>query len=222
MFPSMRHLDMPMRLAHLSKLGFDPAVIFDVGAAHGSWAREVAGIWPKAKIFGFEPNLSEVPSLKATQRDLPQFQFRRCFLGPERGVVKYEPAGTRTSLIDECADGTGSAEAPMEVLDELIAGGELPVPQFVKLDVQGFELQVLAGARRLLEQTQAVMLEVAMYDSDRSVPTAAEVIAFMTSRHFAWYDVAGIVRRPKDDALWQMDLLFLKADHALRSSKLYG
>src|SRR5688572_21757131 len=83
--PSMRHLDMGRRLAHMKRLGFDPAVIVDVGAATGKWARMAAGIWPAAQIFGVEPNESNVAALEVARQEMPRFTFVRGFLGAQPG-----------------------------------------------------------------------------------------------------------------------------------------
>lgn len=221
MIPSLRHLDMDRRLMHLAHLGFDPRVIYDVGAAHGDWTRMAASIWPRARIFGFEPNRSEEENLNATSRDFPQFTFRRCFLGPQAKTVRYTPRGTQTSLAEREIPSGESDVAEMCSIDPLIAAGELTPPDFMKLDVQGFELEVLSGAQQALRHAQGVLLEVSLYDSDAGIPTADAVIAYLLERDFVWYDIAGAIRRPVDDALWQMDLLFLQRDHPLRMVKTY-
>ena len=46
------------------------------------------------------------------------------------------------------------------MLDELLASGRVPQPQFMKLDVQGFELEVLKGATKMLQAAEVVLLEV--------------------------------------------------------------
>jgi FkbM family methyltransferase len=223
----MRHLDMPRRLAHLKALGFSPRVIFDVGAATGDWAHLAARIWPDARVVGFEPNASNTADLERCRRELPHFDFRTCFLGPERRTVEYKDRGTQTSLYGldgfDAADAGVQTRAEMASIDGLVASGEVPSPELIKIDVQGFELDVLRGAEQVLAgQCQAVLAEVNFYKSHPQMPTADEVIAFMRERGFAWYDTAGLLRRPLDDALWQMDLLFVRRDHALRSSALFA
>jgi FkbM family methyltransferase len=225
--PSMRHLDMPRRLAHLKAVGFAPRVIFDVGAATGDWARLAARVWPDARVVGFEPNASNAADLERCRRELPHFDFRNCFLGPEKRTVEYKDRGTQTSLYGldgfTPADAGAAARADMVSLDELVAAGDVPRPDLIKIDVQGFELDVLRGAERVLaDGCQVVLAEVNFYKSHPQLPTADEVIAFMRERGFAWYDTAGLLRRPLDDALWQMDLLFVRSDHELRRSHHYA
>lgn len=222
----MRHLDMPRRLAHFKAIGFAPRVIYDVGAAAGDWARLAAGIWPDAEIVGFEPNGSNAPDLERCRADLPHFDFRTCFLGAERRNVEYTDRGTQTSLYGldgfTAADQGTPARADMATIDALVEAGDAPRPDLIKIDVQGFELDVLRGAERVLaDGCQAVLVEVNFYKSHPQIPTADEVIDFLRGRGFAWYDTASMLRRPLDDALWQMDLLFVRRDHPLRASAVY-
>jgi hypothetical protein len=106
----------------------------------------------------------------------------------------------------------------MLVLDELIAEGKVPRPDFLKLDVQGYELEVLKGGERALSSTRAVLLEVSFIPFFERMPVALDVVNFMAARGFMWYDVLGIYRRRSDDALMQMDVMFVpKADPLRRS-----
>lgn len=212
--PSMRHLDMRMRLVHMARLGFAPKMIIDIGAAQGHWTRMSASIWPGAKIFGVDPNASNVPMLEQTKRDLPQFDYLRAFLGPEEKLVRYHDSGDQTSLY-EPTDSAARDEAPMVTLDSVLPRLPGP-PDFLKLDVQGFELGVLKGGARAMESCEAALLEVNFLPLFDGMPLAADVFAFMRDRGLECYDVMGIYRRPEDDALGQLDLMFLRARHALR------
>jgi FkbM family methyltransferase len=210
--PSMRHLDMPFRLKTLAQNGFQPRVIFDIGAASGDWARLAAGIWPSARIHGFEPNQRERASLERTKRELPAFDFTLCFLGSEPKRVQYDDQGTSTSVLN----GAGTQTAEMRVLDELVRSGAAPRPEFLKLDVQGYELEVLRGGEEALAGARGALLEVSFTEFASGVPLVAEVVAFMAQRGFVWYDAMGIYRSLEDDALLQMDAMFLRREDPLR------
>jgi FkbM family methyltransferase len=226
--PSLRHLDMPRRMAHLKSLGFAPRVILDVGSATGDWARLAAGIWPDARVVGFEPTRADEPALRRASADLPNFTFHRCFLGAERKRVQFIAAGDGTTALGATAADLGQTlpvktdaevnEAEILLLDDLVSSGAVPQPDLIKIDVQGFELEVLRGARQALAGCQGVLVEVNLMRFASEMPTADEVIDFLRQHGFAWYDIAGALRRPLDDALGQMDLIFLRADHPLRSS----
>ena len=213
--PSMRHLDMPMRLRALRQSGFEPGVIHDIGAARGEWARLAASVWPHAAIVGFEPNARERAALDATASALVKFSYHLCCLGERAGEIRYEDKGTQTSVLD-AGGALGAAVSPMHRLDALIAEGRVAGPDFLKLDVQGYELEVLRGAEQAMRGARAVLLEVSFEEFFPGVPTVENVVAFMDARGYAWHDVMGIIRRPDDDCLFQMDVLFVKKDDVLR------
>jgi FkbM family methyltransferase len=214
--PSLRHLDLPRRVAHLRTVGFMPSVIYDIGAASGDWARLAGKTWPEASIFGFEPNRREHDNLEQARKDVPKFQYRHAFLGPEPGTASYVDRGHQTSLLSAGGRSADSAQtAPVLVLDQLITDGSMPPPDLMKLDVQGFELQVLSGAEQAMKHSQAIILEISFYEFEPNCPLADEVIAFLKARSFVIYDVMSILRRESDDALAQMDMMFIKAGHPL-------
>lgn len=217
--PTMRHLDMQRRLSHMRALGFMPTSILDVGAASGLWSRMVAKIWPEARILGVEPNARNVPSLEEAGRQLPSFEYWRGFLGEGRKTVAYSDRAAQTSLLDATANAAADASADMITLDELLRQRQFPGPDFIKLDVQGYELAVLSGGPEALTRCQAVLMEVSHMRFFDGMPTADEAIDYMRERGFAWYDVMGIYRRPSDDALAQLDLMFVRQDHPLRRSR---
>ena len=79
---------------------------------------------------------------------------------------------------------------------------------FLKLDVQGYELEVLRGASNLLCQTQFVYLETSLIQTNEECPVFFEVINYLSEKGFRLLDFCSQVRR-KDGALWQTDLLFI-------------
>ena len=68
---------------------------------------------------------------------------------------------------------------PMTTLDRLIKEAALAGPDLIKLDVQGYELPVLCGARRALRSVQAVMMEVNLIEVYRGAALLDEMVAFM-------------------------------------------
>ena len=214
LIPTMRHLDMWARLHHLADLGVKPEVIFDIGAAQGAWAERASRIWPDARIIGFEPNASRVPELEATRARVPNFSYQRCLLGATTGEVEYVDSLDQTSLYDRAATGPKTT-ARMLTLDSLLRDGVIPAPGFMKLDVQGYELEVLKGGQRALGTAHAVLLEVSVYHLSPEMPLVLDVLNYMHANGFFWYDIAGLLRRPSDDAMTQMDFLFLRRDHPL-------
>ena len=95
----------------------------------------------------------------------------------------------------------------VERIDSFLCPGDAPT--FVKLDVEGFELEALRGAGTLFGRTELFVVEVAMYRFIER-PVFHEVVAFMAERGYLVYDIAGFIRRPYDGAVGLMDLCFAR------------
>ena len=73
-----------------------------------------------------------------------------------------------------------------------------------------------------MEKTEAVLVEVSVVATNRNAPLFDEVIRFMKERGFALYDICSFFRRPSDNLLYQMDVIFVRdtslllEDRALR------
>src|SRR5262249_46879763 len=101
---------------------------------------------------------------------------------------------------------------PTQTLDRVRSEIGLKPPHFLKLDVQGYELEVLRGAPQTLDKTEAVLLEVSLLEYNAGAPLAAEVIADLDRRGFALFDICSQTRRQSDDTLFQSDLIFVRKD----------
>jgi len=71
----------------------------------------------------------------------------------------------------------------MTTLDEAVTS-DSEGPVFLKLDVQGYELEVLRGGNNLLSKTEVVVLECSLIEYNTGAPLIADVISFMKDRGF--------------------------------------
>lgn len=92
----------------------------------------------------------------------------------------------------------------------------------IKLDVQGAELQVLSGAKRTLQETEAVLLEVMLFGTMIGGPQLFDVVSRIKELGFVGYDVCGFLYRPLDNALSQIDMVFVRENGLFRRSHAYA
>ncbi|MGH7214919.1 MAG: FkbM family methyltransferase [Tepidisphaeraceae bacterium] len=203
---------MDAAIMHLAAVGFAPSVVFDVGAGKGYWAQRFAWRWPEAHFFCLEPLPADAPQLgEACAVDL-RLHFVPCAVGDAPGEVAMNAAevADSSSLLTADESGANIVRVPVETLDGLIDADRVPAPDLIKIDVQGFEMHVLRGARkRALESAEVVLIEVNLYAFAPGTPLAHEVMAFMVEAGFRLYDIAGLLRRPLDGALGQVDFVFV-------------
>jgi FkbM family methyltransferase len=175
--------------------GFAPSLIFDVGASDGWWSSQVRPIFPDAQFVLVEPRDTGVPGAV------------RAAVGAREGIVTLTDWDTASTVMAVDAHGAAQCEVPMITLDRLAE--RFGVPDFVKLDVEGAEIEALEGARTLFGLTELFQIEVALYRfTDR--PIFHEVVAYMAERDYFVYDIASSIRRPYDGAIGLMDLCFAR------------
>lgn len=177
--------EIPRALERLAGLGFSPAHILDVGAYRGDFARECLRLWPDARISSFEPLPSRAADLEALAQSHPRIRVHRCLVSAEvRAKVALHEAETASSVLTEWQPNQFPVhEYPMETIDHLLAvDASAPPPDFLKIDVQGYELEVLKGAERSLSSLRAVLTEVNLLDIHQDVPLLDRLVAWLSAR----------------------------------------
>lgn len=218
--------DMKAFLEDIKARGLDPRAVLDVGVWRAEWSQMAASVFPDAEFYLVEP-LNEHPELVEQFLNAhPKAHFFQVAAGAiaETRDIRRHPhsqfSGSSFYIPDVGGPDMGDAlPVPVVLLDDLVASHRVAcVPDLVKLDVQGFELEVLRGATSFLGATEVFILEVsllAMHGAE--APLLAEVIGFMEERNYVAYDLPGFHRRPRDGVLAQVDIAFVKADSTLRA-----
>jgi len=132
----------------------DSEVFVDCGAYDGD---SIQSFLEEAKnnfthIYGFEPDPANFVKLKETVSLLPKrdlISVRRAAVGATPGIVTFSGEGSEASRV-----GTGDMEVECVVLDEILAGTR---PTYIKMDIEGSELEALTGARRIIERHSPVL-----------------------------------------------------------------
>ncbi len=148
----------------IAGLDFTGQTVFDIGGDQGIYtlffARKVG---ETGKVFTFEPNPTSYRHI-VTNVELNGFknvQVKNIALGDKPGNVTlvfpaFDPGrGSADAGITQQITGEGTAQTiqtPLDTADSLISGGELPPPDFAKIDVEGFERPVLVGMRETIDK----------------------------------------------------------------------
>jgi FkbM family methyltransferase len=212
--------DMEAALQHLVDKGFRPKVVVDIGSAKGYWTLNAAWRWKSAEFFMIDPLAESEPDLKKICED-PRFHYILSAVGKEPGelLMNVTPDCDGSSLLEfpnPVAD--RQRRVPIETLDRLIESGRIKPPQFVKLDVQGFEMNVLEGGAKLFESAEVFIIEVNFFEFMPGCPRVQDIITYMAGRGFYPFDFAGFLRRPHENDLGQADIVFVRKDSPLVAS----
>lgn len=222
-----RRLDVPaipIALERLGRNGFTPELIFDVGAYHGHFAVSALTVWPAARVACFEPLRHACERIEEVRTRFSNIAIHATLVGAtEEAGVDMHVAQTSSSLLSDAHNASYPVETfPQTTLDATIRKAYAGrAPDLLKLDVQGFEMQVLRGCSESVGDVRVILTELNLLDLHENVPLLDEVVAWLAARDFVAYDICGMTRRPLDDALWQADMIFVRKDDALRRDKGY-
>lgn len=211
-------------LNNLKAQGFSPRFIVDIGAYRGDWSREAAAIFPEARLLIVEANPQQEADVAAAARAIgSRAEYALQLLGPEarEDVVFYQVTAGSSVLEELTTLPRTTIRLPMNTLDRLLEKYSWSPPLLLKLDVQGFELEVLQGGAQALAAAEVVVLETSLLEYNRGGPLLDEVIGFMKRAGFLAYDICGQLRRQTDLVLFQVDLVFCREQSQLRRHKKF-
>ena len=211
-------------LYDLKLRGFECSHILDVGAHSAVWARTAKKVFPDAVIYLIEPLKELESNLRKFTEDYPSSKYFLNGAGSKEETLymTVSEALEGANFLQEeniyLKNSSVQREIKIITIDSLIQKKEIEIPQLVKMDIQGFELEALKGADLLFGKTEAFILEASFYEFIKGTPLVSEVITFMSDKGYELYDFAGFLRRPYDRALGQMDICFARKNGFLRSS----
>ena len=212
-----REIGMEPCLKGLVTRGFRPSHVLDIGAATGDWTQLALRYWPQASYFLMEPLEERRERLAEVGRQHPNVRFTlsaagACSCELPIGIVPDDLDGSSFLYSDI------SRLVSVKAVDDLLLSGEVKQPQFIKIDVQGYERSVLKGAERTISSCPLILLESQFFPFEPSMWLMDESIAWMGDQGFRPYEVVDVLRRPYDGAMGQCDLLFVRENHWLVSS----
>lgn len=205
----------------LKKREMSYKTILDGGANVGQFSRAAAEMFPESKIIAFEP-LPEIAERfrKNLSNCRDRVRLVRTALGRRNGKVlfhrnSHSHSSSALSLhqnhriaFPDAVD-ISTLKVPLATLDGALKGEGLGRPALLKLDLQGFELEALRGAERLLRMIDVVLLEVSLKPMYQGEPTFTKIEKFLRARGFKFEVALDCLRDHKGRGL-QMDALFLR------------
>jgi len=202
---------------------FEVDLVLDVGANAGQFASELRLVGYRGNLVSFEPLSAAHKALSEVAGRDPKWRVHpRGAIGDYDGEIEINISGNSvsssvlpmTELCSSAAKGSaymGIESTPLRRLDsvapEYLAKSRRP---FLKIDTQGFEWQVLDGARETLPHVQGVHCElslVTLYDGQH---LWEEMIERLRQEGFTLWSIQKGFTDPRDGRTLQVDASFFR------------
>jgi len=200
------------------------ASVVDVGANVGQFSLLVRGLHPGANIIAFEPLPDAAEKFRKVFAGDSRVRLHEAAISPEQGTATMHvsaaadsssllPIGARQSELFPGTEEVGTAEVVVGPLDAFVSVEDITAPALLKIDVQGFDLEVLRGSAPLLAKFSYVYVEASFERLYENQALAGDVAAFLEAHGFeesGRYNIA----HTHDGKPIQADFLFRRSDKA--------
>ncbi len=182
-------------IEHRHLVELQARTVIDAGAHHGQFALLALELFPAAGILAFEPLREPRRRFLAALQGEPRVRLYPMALGSRAGEERMLVAAR-----DDCSSLRHATAAQLEMaersqpvaseavrvvaLDEVLARQALIPPVLLKIDVQGYELEVLQGADGVLGQIDAVYVEASFRELYAGQALISDVIDLLRARGF--------------------------------------
>jgi FkbM family methyltransferase len=179
-------------------------VVYDIGANTGEVARFFARFPSVSTIYCFEPVKEIYLELLKRSRDYEKIECFQVALGNGNGVQrmnvnKFRPSSSILPMnaihVEEFPSSKNGYEAVVELrtLEDIVKETNLLLPDFIKIDVQGFEDRVIRGGEDVIKKARFCMLELSLVSLYRDSLLITDMNSLMRNLGFRLVNIVGKV-----------------------------
>ncbi len=202
----------------------EPLVAIDVGANDGVTARRIVEVFPLATVHAFEGSPDTFQRLRSATQDIAAIRPLALAAGPNDGTVEFQiaaddrlsgvlpPSDLGKRYYADAADVTRTVTVPMVRLDAWAKREGIGRVDLVKVDTQGFDLQVLRGCAELLPNVRAINCEFQFAQEYEGCSTFSQIDQFLVESGFALYQIHEVWTKGNEEQTSWGDGLWLRAD----------
>jgi FkbM family methyltransferase len=197
------------------------ATLLDIGSNTGHFALAFNSIFPKVKIYSFEP----IPEcFRILEKSIENIQNMKAFnlgLGNQAGNLNFEQSKNSLSssfrkmtnvhkLAFPDTSENETISVTIEKLDTIQREIDIIDPLLIKIDVQGFEDQVLEGGQRTIQRAKMVIIETSFIRLYEAQPLFDDVYLILKKMGFIYGGAIESLHDPITGRVLQEDSIFLK------------
>jgi FkbM family methyltransferase len=206
----------------LKKMNFNPKHIVDVGANHGSWTRQALKQFPDAHFTLLEPQEWLTPSFQDLLDNNPKIKLHNVGAGEKEGSFMFtildrdDSCSFRYSEEDAKKAGFEQVEIPVVTLNGLLKNSDKPVPDIIKIDAEGLDIEVVRGASDFFGKTEIFMVEAGV-GNQLFENSLQKLVNFMDECGYRLFEITDMNRAFAPGVLWLVELAFVRKGGVLDS-----
>jgi len=189
-------------------------VFFDVGANYGQTIDEIISVFENYEINSFEPSPAVFEFLRNKTSKMEKINIWNCGIGSSAKplLLNENTHQNMSSFLEIGKDGWGSIDhttsVPVTTIDKFCEEQNIKRIDVLKIDTQGFELEVFKGAKNSMENNRIGLLyfEVTFIDMYKGIPTFGELYDFAINNGFELITIYPI--KYKNNLAGWTDVLF--------------
>ncbi len=203
--------------------GFRPRRVLDVGANRGHWSSQLIEAVGPCEIVMVEPQEHMSVYLEPFLEANPGTRWVKAGAAGtcgERTFHVLDDTYSSSFLEKQGADGlvVDTRTVPVVTLDSLYPEGSV-LPDTVKLDIEGMELEVMRGSPRVMGACEMLFVEWGLFPARKGQPSILELHAACEDMGLALYDFTMFLRRPYDHALCLVEAVYVREGSDLRVNR---
>jgi FkbM family methyltransferase len=199
----------------LQSVEYKPGLVVDIGAHRGGWTKSALSFFPNASFVLFEPQAELSLALESLQAGHRNIELNIAGVGGADGVFpltindqRDDSSSFSVSTQDATARGFAQRQVPVVALDTFFQARDQK-PSVVKIDAEGWDLEVLTGGEHTVAGSDLVFIECGVMNK-RFANDLGSVIKRMDDLGFRLFDFTDLNRTPTKKALWLVEAVFVR------------
>jgi FkbM family methyltransferase len=174
-----------------NKFNIKVECVFDVGANYGQTALHYFEEFPKVSIYSFEPVAASFKKLEENTKGKDSIKCFHFALGDkeeELEISLFDEANSQLNSLKSSNSGSGGKKEKIKVrtLDGFVLENNIREIDLLKIDTEGFEINVLNGAKKMLaeKKVNAVLCETALAKSNKRNTQLVELMELLEEKNY--------------------------------------
>ena len=203
----------------------DCRTVVDIGANRGQFALLSRAVIPGVEVIAFEPLQKPADTFERLFAGMSDIRLTRCAIGPEntKAQMHLSARDDSSSLLGITenqvsifpgSDEVGKVSVIVRKLSDVLSGSDIIPPALLKIDVQGFEAQVLDGCGDLLSRFDYVYVECSFVELYAGQALIGSIVDRLGKLGFR-IDLVNNLQHDRSRRPVQADFLFSRTSHEI-------